>query len=62
MTKSMNIKAALKALDVKPHRYSLRNPSKNAPARIAIVIDDMGMNKKYSKAMANSDSVPMTLA
>lgn len=46
----------------KKHRYSLKNPNPDSPARIAIMIDDMGVNRRLSKAMVEFDSVPLTLA
>lgn len=43
------------------YHYSLKNKNPNAPARIAIIIDDMGMNRVLSNKMAAIDA-PLTLA
>lgn len=45
----------------KKYRYSLSNPNAKK-ARIAIMIDDMGMNRTQSRAVVEMDSVPLTLA
>lgn len=43
-------------------RYSLKNPNGNQTARIAIVIDDMGIARAKSRRVIDIDSVPLTLA
>lgn len=43
------------------YHYSLKNKNPNAPARIAIIIDDMGMNRVLSHKMAAVEA-PLTLA
>ena len=47
---------------VSAQRYTLKNTDSNAPARIAIIIDDMGMNRVMSRAMTDVRGVPLTLA
>ena len=42
-------------------QYTLKNPNAKKPARIAIIIDDMGVNRVLSKAVAQLDA-PLTLA
>jgi len=42
-------------------KYALRNPG-SSKARIAIVIDDVGMNRKQSRAVVDINDVPLTLA
>lgn len=51
------VKEALKP----SYSYSLKNKGKEK-ARIAIVIDDVGMNRKQSRAVVDIESVPLTLA
>jgi len=50
-----------KAVPTKPFEYALQNTS-SRKARIAIVIDDVGMNRTQSKAVIDIKDVPMTLA
>ncbi len=51
----------IKSVPKPRHRYTMKNPNPNAPARIAIIIDDMGMNRPLSHKMAAVD-FPLTLA
>jgi len=43
------------------YQYALKNTSSQT-ARIAIMIDDVGMNRKQSRAVVEMDEVPLTLA
>jgi len=45
----------------KTFKYALKNPS-SKKARIAIIIDDVGMNRAQSRAAIEIDNAPLTLA
>ncbi|MGB0720153.1 MAG: divergent polysaccharide deacetylase family protein [Bdellovibrionales bacterium] len=43
-------------------RYSLKNPDPSRSARIAVIIDDMGVNRAMSEAVLAIKDAPLTLA
>lgn len=59
--KILDVEGALELGKVNAYQYALKNTG-TRKARIAIMIDDMGMNRVQSKAVIGLDDVPLTLA